>query len=146
MAPRTASVQPFHSLLYRDLDQDLVLPLARNFAEAVVLAVKHSVRLDAWLAFTAPIARMRVGYISHDFGDHPTGHLFNSVPGLHTQAEAFYFSLSGAEGSRYATTFQTYATTRQTYAIPMPQPSRPQGTPTQVLEASRGGRGRPQGV
>jgi len=39
---------------------------------------------------------MRVGYLSHDFGDHPTGHLFNSVPQLHARGgavEAVYFSL-----------------------------------------------------
>ncbi|KAJ1484042.1 glycosyl transferase family 41-domain-containing protein [Baffinella frigidus] len=101
VAPRTASVQPFHSLLYRDLDQDLVLPLARNFAEAVVASVKHSTRLDTSLFFSAPVTRVRVGYLSHDFGDHPTGHLFNSVPSLHSKADAFYFTLFGAEGSRY---------------------------------------------
>jgi hypothetical protein len=40
--------------------------------------------------------QIRVGYLSHDFGDHPTGHLFNSVPKVHAHGgavEAVYFSL-----------------------------------------------------
>ena len=46
--------------------------------------------------------------MSHDFGDHPTGHLFNSVPRLHVRGgavEAVYFSLKGPEESRYWTRF-----------------------------------------
>ena len=49
-------------------------------------------------------ARVRVGYLSHDLGDHPTGHLFNSVPALHVRGggvEAVYFTLKGPEPSRY---------------------------------------------
>ena len=27
--------------------------------------------------------RLRVGYVSSDFGNHPTSHLMQSIPGLH---------------------------------------------------------------
>ena len=30
-----------------------------------------------------PKGRLRVGYVSSDFGNHPTSHLMQSIPGLH---------------------------------------------------------------
>ena len=29
--------------------------------------------------------RLRVGYVSSDFGNHPTSHLMQSIPGLHNK-------------------------------------------------------------
>jgi len=29
--------------------------------------------------------RLRIGYVSSDFGNHPTSHLMQSIPGLHTR-------------------------------------------------------------
>lgn len=40
--------------------------------------------------------RLRIGYISSDFCNHPTSHLMQSIPGFHDQAsvEVFCYSLS----------------------------------------------------
>ncbi len=41
----------------------------------------------------APDGRLRIGYVSSDFGNHPTSHLMQSIPGLHdrTKVEIFCY-------------------------------------------------------
>jgi hypothetical protein len=61
----------------------------------VLLAFQTS-GLTRPLSFDYGIAdgRLHVGYVSHDFGDHPTGHLFSSVPHFHAKSgrvRASYF-------------------------------------------------------
>lgn len=34
--------------------------------------------------------RLRIGYVSSDFGNHPTSHLMQSVPGLHERSEVSF--------------------------------------------------------
>ena len=40
-------------------------------------------------------SRLRVGYVSSDFGNHPTSHLMQSIPGFHdrSRVEIFCYSL-----------------------------------------------------
>ena len=115
----SVSCQPFHALLYAELPPPLVLAIARAFARQVQDSIRHYTPhhpaptpppLPAAAAAAAARAggggreRVRVGYLSHDLGDHPTGHLFNSVPSLHVRGggvEAVYFTLKGPEPSRY---------------------------------------------
>ena len=116
----SVSCQPFHALLYAELPPPLVLAIARAFARQVQDSTRHYIPhhpasapppLPAAAAAAAAAraggggrARVRVGYLSHDLGDHPTGHLFNSVPALHVRGggvEAVYFTLKGPEPSRY---------------------------------------------
>lgn len=33
----------------------------------------------------ASAGRLRIGYVSSDFGNHPTSHLMQSIPGLHNR-------------------------------------------------------------
>ncbi|KAF4529244.1 hypothetical protein B566_EDAN017351, partial [Ephemera danica] len=49
--------------------------------------------------------RLRVGYVSSDFGNHPTSHLMQSVPGLHdrTRVEVYCYALSGDDGTTFRT-------------------------------------------
>jgi protein O-GlcNAc transferase len=49
--------------------------------------------------------RLRVGYVSSDFGNHPTSHLMQSVPGMHdrTRIEVFCYALSGDDGTTFRT-------------------------------------------
>jgi len=114
---KTLSCQPFHALLYARLPPPLVLAIARSFAREVVDNTRHFPAFhrgpsppplplpptsEGW-SRRPSLPRMRIGYLSHDFGDHPTGHLFNSVPWLHLQGgrvEAVYFTLKGHEDSR----------------------------------------------
>lgn len=47
--------------------------------------------------------RLRVGYVSSDFGNHPTSHLMQSIPGFHdrSRVEIFCYSLSADDGTTF---------------------------------------------
>ncbi len=47
--------------------------------------------------------RLRIGYVSSDFGNHPTSHLMQSVPGFHdrSRVEIFCYSLSPDDGTTF---------------------------------------------
>merc|ERR1719431_374029 len=51
----------------------------------------------------APDGRLRIGYVSSDFGNHPTSHLMQSIPGVHNRArvEIFCYSLSPDDGTTF---------------------------------------------
>ena len=36
-------------------------------------------------------ARLRIGYVSSDFGNHPTSHLMQSIPGVHNRDKVEIF-------------------------------------------------------
>ena len=40
----------------------------------------------------SPDGRLRIGYVSSDFGNHPTSHLMQSVPGYHNRYSDSYMS------------------------------------------------------
>lgn len=45
-----------------------------------------------------PTARLKVGYVSSDFCNHPTSHLMQSIPGMHDKSQVevsvLYFGLT----------------------------------------------------
>lgn len=47
--------------------------------------------------------RIRIGYVSSDFGNHPTSHLMQSIPGLHdkSRVEIFCYALSPDDGTTF---------------------------------------------
>ena len=47
--------------------------------------------------------RLRIGYVSSDFGNHPTSHLMQSVPGFHRReyVEVFCYALSPDDGTTF---------------------------------------------
>ncbi|KAB1253291.1 UDP-N-acetylglucosamine--peptide N-acetylglucosaminyltransferase 110 kDa subunit [Camelus dromedarius] len=47
--------------------------------------------------------RLRVGYVSSDFGNHPTSHLMQSIPGMHNpdKFEVFCYALSPDDGTNF---------------------------------------------
>lgn len=47
--------------------------------------------------------RLRIGYVSSDFGNHPTSHLMQSIPGLHdrSKVEVFCYALSSDDGTTF---------------------------------------------
>merc|ERR1712012_1525436 len=51
----------------------------------------------------APDGRLRIGYVSSDFGNHPTSHLMQSIPGVHDRAkvEIFCYSLAPDDGTTF---------------------------------------------
>ncbi len=50
-----------------------------------------------------PFSRLKIGYVSSDFGNHPTSHLMQSIPGLHDlkSVEIFCYALSADDGTTF---------------------------------------------
>lgn len=100
---RLPSVHPHHSMLY---------PLSHHFRKAIAgrhaqlclekIQVLHKPQYR-FSSSLAPDGRLRIGYVSSDFGNHPTSHLMQSIPGVHSRArvEIFCYSLSPDDGTTF---------------------------------------------
>ncbi|XP_024526762.1 probable UDP-N-acetylglucosamine--peptide N-acetylglucosaminyltransferase SEC [Selaginella moellendorffii] len=102
------SVQPFHAIAY-PLDPLLALEISRKYAEhCSLVASRFSLQ-----PFVHPPAvrvkdeggsgRLRLGYVSSDFGNHPLSHLMGSVFKMHNRknVEVFCYALSQSDGSEW---------------------------------------------
>lgn len=100
---RLPSVHPHHSMLY---------PLSHNFRKAIagrhaaLCLEKIQVLHKSPYKYTkdlAPGNRLRIGYVSSDFGNHPTSHLMQSIPGLHNKekVEIFCYALSPDDNTTF---------------------------------------------
>jgi protein O-GlcNAc transferase len=100
---RLPSVHPHHSMLY---------PLSHEFRKAIagrhaqLCLEKIQVLHKPPYRFNpnpTPEGRIRIGYVSSDFGNHPTSHLMQSIPGVHDRArvEIFCYSLSPDDGTNF---------------------------------------------
>ncbi|KAI8466334.1 MAG: TPR-like protein [Monoraphidium minutum] len=106
-AGRLPAVQPFHAMAY-PFPADLALAISRAYAEQCALAAAR-LGLPALPHPPArPLApgraqRLRVAYVSSDFGNHPLSHLMGSVFGLHDRrrVEVFCYALSPPDGSEW---------------------------------------------
>ena len=100
---RLPSVHPHHSMLY-PLSHDFRKAIAGRHAqlclEKIQVLHKSPYRFAPALA---PDHRLRIGYVSSDFGNHPTSHLMQSIPGVHNRArvEIFCYSLSPDDGTNF---------------------------------------------
>ncbi|KAK3013684.1 hypothetical protein RJ639_009167 [Escallonia herrerae] len=110
------SVQPFHAIAY-PLDPMLALEISRKYAQhCSVIASRYSLP-----SFNHPsplpikgggrIGRLRIGYVSSDFGNHPLSHLMGSVFGMHARenVEVFCYALSPNDGTEWRLRTQTEA-------------------------------------
>jgi len=100
---RLPSVHPHHSMLY---------PLSHSFRKAIAgrhaalclekIQVLHK-PLYKYIKDFAPGNRLRIGYVSSDFGNHPTSHLMQSIPGLHNKSkvEIFCYALSPDDNTTF---------------------------------------------
>lgn len=97
------SVHPHHSFLY---------PLPNTLRRAVAAAHANGAKRNiamlnrppySFESYTPLRGRLRVGFVSSDFKDHPTSHLMQSVPGFHNKSlvEVFCYSLAPDDGSSY---------------------------------------------
>ncbi|KAK3252722.1 hypothetical protein CYMTET_38002 [Cymbomonas tetramitiformis] len=99
------SVQPFHAMAY-PLNANLVLELTRLHARHIELAAER-LRVPAFQHPPKNLLkagqRLKVGYLSSDFGNHPLSHLMGSVFGSHARAdvEVTCFALSAADGTEW---------------------------------------------
>ncbi|XP_048508770.1 UDP-N-acetylglucosamine--peptide N-acetylglucosaminyltransferase 110 kDa subunit isoform X3 [Athalia rosae] len=98
---RLPSVHPHHSMLY---------PLSHEFRKAIAarhanLCIEkiHVLHKQPYKYPREVGPRLKIGYVSSDFGNHPTSHLMQSIPGLHdkTNVEVFCYALSVDDGTAF---------------------------------------------
>lgn len=101
---RLPSVHPHHSMLY---------PLSHEFRKAIAarhanlclekIQVLHKPPYQHAKELSSSKGILRIGYVSSDFGNHPTSHLMQSVPGMHNIdcVEIFCYALSTDDGTTF---------------------------------------------
>lgn len=110
------SVQPFHAIAY-PIDPILALEISRKYAaHCSVIASRYSLPP---FNYPAPLpirgegrnGRLRVGYVSSDFGNHPLSHLMGSIFGMHDRenVEVFCYALSQNDGTEWRQRIQSEA-------------------------------------
>ncbi|KAL4437522.1 hypothetical protein ABPG77_003503 [Micractinium sp. CCAP 211/92] len=104
-AGRLPSVQPFHAMAY-PFPADLALTIGTQYAQ-YCLSVAQRLGLPRLphppSVPLAPGQRLRVGYVSSDFGNHPLSHLMGAVFGMHdrSKVEVFCYALTPSDGSQW---------------------------------------------
>lgn len=98
---KICSVHPHHSILYpltNEARKEIAIRQANFYTEKVNMLNKvvfqHNRQREG---------RLRIGYVSSDFGNHPTSHLMQSIPGLHdrTKVEIFCYALNIDDGTTF---------------------------------------------
>ncbi|XP_033146558.1 probable UDP-N-acetylglucosamine--peptide N-acetylglucosaminyltransferase SEC isoform X2 [Brassica rapa] len=110
------SVQPFHAIAY-PIDPILALEISRKYAaHCSIIASRFGLP-----PFNHPAGvpvkreggfkRLRIGYMSSDFGNHPLSHLMGSVFGMHNRdnVEVFCYALSPNDGTEWRQRTQSEA-------------------------------------
>ncbi|KAG7580623.1 Tetratricopeptide repeat-containing domain [Arabidopsis suecica] len=110
------SVQPFHAIAY-PIDPILALEISRKYAaHCSIIASRFGLP-----PFTHPAGlpvkreggfkRLRIGYVSSDFGNHPLSHLMGSVFGMHNRenVEVFCYALSANDNTEWRQRIQSEA-------------------------------------
>ncbi|KAL9431544.1 hypothetical protein AB3S75_026687 [Citrus x aurantiifolia] len=110
------SVQPFHAIAY-PIDPMLALEISRKYAShCSIIASRfalppfnHPVPIP--IRHDGGLRRLRVGYVSSDFGNHPLSHLMGSVFGMHNKenVEVFCYALSPNDGTEWRQRTQSEA-------------------------------------
>jgi len=100
---RLPSVHPHHSMLYpltHEYRKGIAARHAQLCLEKIQVLHKPPYKFSPNLS---PDGRLRIGYVSSDFGNHPTSHLMQSVPGYHNRprVEIFCYSLSPDDGTTF---------------------------------------------
>lgn len=101
---RLPSVHPHHSMLY-PLTHDHRKGIAARHAALCIekIQVLHKPPYQFHKSLIPAGRRLRIGYVSSDFGNHPTSHLMQSVPGMHNRdrVEIFCYALSPDDGTTF---------------------------------------------
>lgn len=103
------SVQPFHALAY-PLSNSELLNIARKYSAQAKSAV-GLVETHFTFRPKPKSIRMKIGYVSSDFGNHPIMHLMQSVFGMHdiSKFEIYCYATSGPDGSAQRRTVERTA-------------------------------------
>ena len=98
---RLPSVHPHHSMLY-PLTHDMRKAIAARHA-ALCLEKVQVLHKPPYSFKKTLSSRLRIGYLSSDFGNHPTSHLMQSIPGMHDKdnVEVFCYALSADDGTTF---------------------------------------------
>jgi hypothetical protein len=102
--PPVPTVLPFHTFTYPLTPLQIRLISHRN-----ALRISHNTLSSNWLPSTVypppapPSPKLRIGYVSSDFNNHPLAHLMQSVFGLHNreQCVVLCYATTPADGSPY---------------------------------------------
>ena len=82
---RLPSVHPHHSMLY-PLSHEFRKAIANRHAQLCLEKISVLHKPAYKFPFSIPAGqRLRIGYVSSDFGNHPTSHLMQSIPGAHNR-------------------------------------------------------------
>ncbi|XP_049886201.1 UDP-N-acetylglucosamine--peptide N-acetylglucosaminyltransferase 110 kDa subunit-like [Pectinophora gossypiella] len=104
---KLSSIHPHHSILYplsNATRKEIATRHANLYSEKVNLFCKINFKYLKTLN-----GRLRVGYVSSDFGNHPTSHLMQSIPGLHNRSkiEVFCYALNPDDGTTFRNKIHT---------------------------------------
>uniref|UniRef100_A0A2P2LLJ1 protein O-GlcNAc transferase n=1 Tax=Rhizophora mucronata TaxID=61149 RepID=A0A2P2LLJ1_RHIMU len=109
------SVQPFHAIAY-PIDSILALEISRKYAAHCSFIASRFALPPFNQPAPYPIKRdlgerLRIGYVSSDFGNHPLSHLMGSVFGMHNRenVEVFCYALSPNDGTEWRQRIQSEA-------------------------------------
>ena len=99
--PIVPSIQPLHSILY-DLELSELHEISKRYAHKA----RTNVILNEKKYIHKPhekFGKLKIGYVSSDFNDHPLAHLMLSVFSLHNQRsfEIFCYALTPSDDSPY---------------------------------------------
>ncbi|CAO3639511.1 unnamed protein product [Cunninghamella blakesleeana] len=102
--PPIPSVLPFHAFTY-----PLTARQTRLISHRNALRISHTTLTSSWISPyiypppPPPHPRIKVGYVSSDFNNHPLSHLMQSVFGFHNQRliEVFCYALTPSDQSNY---------------------------------------------
>ncbi|KAF9429952.1 hypothetical protein BGZ94_008908 [Podila epigama] len=111
-APPVPTVLPFHTFTYPLTARQIRLISHRN-----ALRISHGTLGSRWLPATVypppapPVPRLKIGYVSSDFNNHPLSHLMQSVFGMHdkTRFEIFCYATTPADQTPYRVKIQSEA-------------------------------------
>ncbi|KAF9115082.1 hypothetical protein BGX27_009005 [Mortierella sp. AM989] len=109
-APPVPTVLPFHTFTYPLTARQIRLISHRN-----ALRISHGTLASHWLPSTVypppapPSPRLKIGYVSSDFNNHPLSHLMQSVFGMHDKSrfEIFCYATTPADQTPYRVKIQS---------------------------------------
>ncbi|CEH13751.1 O-linked N-acetylglucosamine transferase OGT [Ceraceosorus bombacis] len=104
VTPAVPTVLPFHTFTLKILPRHIRLISHRN-----ALRLTQQTLSQQWLPAHVypppppPASRLRIGYVSSDFNNHPLAHLMQSVFGMHDpqRFEIFLYATTASDGSPY---------------------------------------------
>eukprot|EP00177_Eucheuma_denticulatum_P007863 GFKZ01014308.1.p1 GENE.GFKZ01014308.1~~GFKZ01014308.1.p1 ORF type:complete len:1308 (-),score=154.88 GFKZ01014308.1:458-4381(-) len=98
------SVQPFHALIYPMSPEKFKALSAAYAARAEAMVAGISQVTQRWMFPKGSRARLKVGYVSSDYNNHPYSHLTQSIYGLHRTGltvECYCYALTPSDQSAW---------------------------------------------